>query len=223
MLDYVSLKDDGESSGAPARTILLLHGFGASMHDLAPLADAIDVPGATWFLPQAPMALPGYPAGRAWFPRTEAELETFATGVQFVQLRDYDPPGLAESAREVIELMRELGVPVPSTVIGGFSQGAMVAVEVILQSGVLPKALLLFSGSLISEQRWTRAANDRLSGLKVFQSHGKNDAVLPFAEAAALGSLLDQAGADRTFVEFPGAHTIPSTVVSQAASFVSSL
>jgi len=221
MLNYVCMEDTEKPSGA--RSVLLLHGFGASMHDLAPLADVMEVSGASWCFPQAPIDLPGFPAGKAWFPRQEPELEHFSSGVTFANLRDYDPPGLAESAREVKHLITELGMPIGELVIGGFSQGAMVAVELLVHLDILPKALVLFSGSLIAEHRWSRALSRKLDGIPVFQSHGQTDPILPFQEGVELGALLDKAGAMRRFVEFPGGHAIPSAIVDKASRFLSEM
>ncbi|MFP4549917.1 MAG: alpha/beta hydrolase [Spirochaetales bacterium] len=222
MLNYVSMEDDSAPSGR-RRSVILLHGFGASMHDLAPLADVMQVPGYSWCFPQAPIDLPGFPAGKAWFPRQEPELEHFSTGATFANLRDYDPPGLAESAREVKHLIEELALTSSELVIGGFSQGAMVAVELLTHLNALPQALVLFSGSLIAEHRWSRALSAKLQGLPVFQSHGRTDPILPYEEGTSLGRLLDKSGASRRFIDFPGGHAIPNKVVNKATQFLSDL
>ena len=193
------------------------------MHDLAPLAESMNLQGTSWCFPQAPIDLPGFPSGKAWFPRKERELEHFSSGVSFANLREYDPPGLAESAREIRHLLSELNVPLDGLVLGGFSQGAMAAVEFLLHLDRPPKALILFSGSLIAEHRWSRSLQGKVRGLPVFQSHGQEDPVLPFEEGTRLGTVLKRAGASCRFVGFPGGHTIPSPVIGEASLFLSEL
>lgn len=217
MLEFVTA---GRRDGP---TVVLCHGFGAHMHDLAPLAPELGEERFRFVFPQAPVALPGYPAGRAWFPREERELELFATGAAFSDLAALDPPGLAQSATELAELLDSLRLEPETTVVGGFSQGAMIACELVFGNHWgRPAGLLVLSGSLIAEQRW-RAAVSAAAGLPVFQSHGDADPILPPEQAAALGSLLRDGGAAYRFERFRGGHAIPGTVVGSVGEFLSLL
>ena len=217
LLEYVAT---GPEDGP---TMVLSHGFGANMHDLVPLAAELGEPRYRFIFPQAPVALPGYPSGRTWFPRDERELEAFATGAMFSDLSAYDPPGLAESGGELAELLDSLGLRPESTVIGGFSQGSVVSCELVLgKHWGRPAGLVVLSGSLIAERRWRNAATG-LSGLPVFQSHGNADTVLPEGQGVALGDLLREGGAEHTFLPFTGGHEIPGSVVAEVAGFLSAL
>src|SRR5690606_1756979 len=104
--------------------VVLLHGFGADASDLAPLADLLD-PDQRWsfYFPEAPLEVPIGPmwTGRGWFPISLRELET---GVDFTKIR---PPGLDLSRKLVSEMIFHLNPE--KLVIGGFSQGAMVATD----------------------------------------------------------------------------------------------
>ena len=219
-LDFVRIGPES------APTIVLCHGFGADMHDLESLASSAgsSTP-LQWIFPQAPVGLPGHPSARAWFPRTEDELTAFATGADFHDLSALDPPALRESAREVLGLLEALRIDLSRTIIGGFSQGAMVAFETMLaaadstRSGSMPAGLTLLSGSLVAAGRWA-ASSAALSGRAVFQSHGTLDPLLPFDQALRLGELIDRAGAQRRFVPFQGGHAIPDLVVDELFRFV---
>jgi predicted esterase len=124
MLESVQVGDTNGRSSGP--TIVLCHGFGADAEDLAPLAREIPLVGKVrWLFPQAPYRFQmGWGAGRAWFPRDAAGLESFMSGEIFASLAEVDPPGLEEASRELTEFMDGMGCDPAQTVIGGFSQGA---------------------------------------------------------------------------------------------------
>jgi len=46
------------------------------------------------------------------------------------------------------------------------------------------------------------------------------DALLPYADAERLRDLWQAAGADLTFVDFPGGHEIPTRVLSSLSQFI---
>lgn len=213
MLDYRT------RAGGP-RQVIILHGFGANSADLYPLANEMDPNGVfTWHFPQAPYPISygGSTIGRAWFPRNEEEMRGAIEGIYFHRLEQIDPEGLRQAGAEVLELARHLGADIDGLVLGGFSQGAMVAVEAFVQAGRPPADLLLYSGSVIAADRW----RERLSGrpaFTFFQSHGTADAVLPFAGAMQLFSLLEEAGGEAELVQFDGGHGIPPEIMDRTAA-----
>jgi len=71
----------------------------------------------------------------------------------------------------------------------------------------------------VNEDEWRRLAQER-GPLKVLQSHGKNDSILPFALGAALREMLSDAGAEVDFFPFSGDHEIPLEVLHRLAHFV---
>jgi phospholipase/carboxylesterase len=193
------------------------------MHDLVPLAAELGESRFRFVFPQAPVELPGYPSGRAWFPRDERELTVFAAGAGFSDLASYDPDGLGKSAAELAGLLDHLGADPAQTVIGGFSQGSMVACELVFGSHWhRPAGLLIMSGSLIAEQRW-ESSTAVLAGVPVLQTHGTLDPVLPFSEAERLAALLRAGGADHQFITFPGGHGIPGAVVEEIVLYLDRL
>ncbi len=224
-------------------TVVLLHGFGASMQDLVPLAGELGV-FRRWLFPGAPypIRVHGMTYGSAWFPRSDDELEPALYGSYFRNLRTMEPAGLSESAREIGELLDAQGLDPGSVILGGFSQGSMVAVEFVRQRIVagraLPAALLLFSGALIAEAWWREVFAERLvpagnggAGAggavlgaarlpQVVQSHGTSDTVLPFAEGGALRDTLKRAGFPVTFVSFRGGHEIPRPALEAASDLL---
>lgn len=201
-------------------TCVLLHGFGAPGDDLVGLAGEIpgeiDAPVRLVF-PAAPLELGGlYGDARAWWlldlARLQAELER---GVPRDR-RDEVPDGLA-AARERVnrlidELAAQLAIGDDQLVLGGFSQGAMLSLDVALHRPRPPAGLILMSGTLIAEAVW-RPRMASLAGVPVMMSHGRDDALLPYHVAEALRDQLTEAGAAVDWQPFPGGHAIPRAVI----------
>ena len=204
----------------------LLHGFGATAHDLVGLAPLIG--GARrWIFPHAPQEITfaGMSYGRAWFPRDSHELEAALTGNYFTALQENEPEGLSRAATEVRALIDREGIPWERLVLGGFSQGAMVSAEILRQGAFddslpLPGAVLLFSGSLVGVRRWTPTTVSSRPFPPVFQSHGDGDPVLPFEEGVALREALTGLGYTVNFCTFHGGHEIPPTLGKWANGFI---
>ena len=205
-------------------TAVLLHGFGASANDLIGLAPHLGI-ARHWLFPHAPAELVvyGMQYGRAWFPRDAATMERAVAGEFFTQRRALQPPGLTQSARELHAALTEQVPDLGGLILGGFSQGAMVTAEylrlALVEGWPLPRAALLFSGSLIAEAWWDRleTPDPRAADCPIFQTHGRSDTVLPYEDAEALAGVLRRAGFDVTWLETAEGHTIPERAISTAA------
>jgi phospholipase/carboxylesterase len=200
-----------------AKCVVLLHGFGADASDLFPLADVFDPDGKWRFIfPDAPLEVPIGPmwTGRGWFPIALRDLEA---GIDFTQVR---PPGLNESTALVGELLFELDAQ--KTVLGGFSQGAMVSVDTAFENAGSVSGLFLMSGALLDEQLWKKKAPS-LKGVPFIQSHGMQDPVIPFSAGQRLYDLLKGAGLEGGFLSFQGAHEIPHIVLQKGRAFLHSV
>jgi phospholipase/carboxylesterase len=214
--------------GGDGPVLVLLHGFGAPGTDLVPLFRALRVEREVRFVfPMAPLVLdPGAPAEfapRAWWMIDMLRLQSARNGPDAIELAKETPEGLAE-AREAVRSMlsaleRELDAPPERVVLGGFSQGAMLACDVTLRAERPPAGLVVLSGVPISEPEWRALAPNR-AGLRVLQSHGRSDAILPYAGGEWLRDLFQAAGLDVEFVAFPGGHGIPDGVLERLGPFV---
>ena len=202
--------------------ILLCHGFGAPGDDLVALAGAIDAgPGVRWFFPEAPLELDW--GGRAWWEIDLEQRIALAARGQADELRDETPLGLAE-ARAALEatltaLERDHGVRRDRLIVGGFSQGAMLATEIALEAATPFAGLVILSGTLLSQDRWAAAARARGRSLHVLMAHGRRDPLLRFVDAEALRALLEEGGASVAWVEHGGQHEIPSIVLERLGAF----
>ena len=116
-------------------------------------------------------------------------------------------------------LERDHQVTPQKLVLGGFSQGAMLATDVALHAERPPAALAVLSGSLITKDAWLPLMKAR-KGLPVLQSHGRNDPVLSFEIAEMLRREMTEAGMAVEFVAFNGGHGIPNGAVESLGKLV---
>ncbi|NCO57640.1 MAG: hypothetical protein GW783_07565 [Deltaproteobacteria bacterium] len=218
---------DGVGSG-DGPLVCLLHGFGAPGEDLIPLADELRLSPATRFaFPAAPLALAGGGwDARAWWPIDTAALERAVAEGTFRDLTHTDPPALAPLRAQLLELLdgveRLLGVAPERVVVGGFSQGAMVATDTFLSAHRPFAGLVVLSGTLLAAARWRPAMAAR-ANTAAFLSHGRGDPLLPFALAYTLRDELRAAGVLVSWIDFPGGHQIPPSVTDGLAAFLRGL
>jgi phospholipase/carboxylesterase len=206
------------SGGSGPPTLVLLHGFGSSAEEWLPFTQTIEWPAPGRFVfPQAP-GRTERPGGRAWWP---LELEPFSpTARDATELSRTRPPGLEPAAAAVTGLLRRLAwSPGGDIVLGGFSQGAMVASDVAFRSTARIAALVLLSGAPVDEASWHRGYPARRD-LPVFIAHGRSDAVLPFTGSERMQRDLAAAGLRVAWVPFDGGHEIPAEVVVSLNAFL---
>jgi phospholipase/carboxylesterase len=212
---------DDREGGGDGPAVVLMHGFGAPGDDLVALARIIDAPHGTRFVvPEAPNAIPGFGEGRAWWMLDMARIERLAQG-ETADLSREVPDGLAEARARVIAMLDAVDETLkPSKlVIGGFSQGAMLACDVALRTERPLAALVMLSGTFVAADEWTPLMKRR-SGLSVYQSHGSADRLLPFALSEQLREALVGAGLAVTWSPFRGGHEIPPSVIDGLGSFL---
>ena len=223
-LDTIEVHPAAASGNPSAQTkgaVVLFHGFGADNTDLASLSEVFDSPGhVRWFFPNGPhsVVIGPHMTGRAWFPLRLAELEQ--RGVDFTQETPEGMDKAVEQGLKAIEALRQkYKLEWNQIVIGGFSQGAMVALSIALQAPSSPAGVTLFSSSLVNEPL-IRELAAKHKGLEFFQSHGTGDAMLPFALAERLDSILNEAGMNGMLYSFRGGHEIPMTVLREWSSWL---
>jgi phospholipase/carboxylesterase len=216
--------------GGDGPVLVLMHGFGAPATDLVPLFRAIQVaPEVRFAFPAAPLVLdadaPDEEAPRAWWMIDMTRLQAGILRGDHAALARETPAGLA-AARGAVNgmleaLERELSAPPEKVVLGGFSQGAMLATDVTLRAVRPPAGLVILSGAPVSIDEWQELA-PRRAGLPVLQSHGRADPILPYAGAEWLRDVLQGSRLSLDFVAFNGGHGIPSAALEKLGPFVTS-
>lgn len=208
-----------------SNAVVLFHGFGADFSDLAPLADIIDPEGQwTWIFPNGPQTVDiGYHmTGRAWFPIPVADLQAaMMTG----KAKDYGavtPPELDKILPQLEDFVGELQKEFLGIVLGGFSQGGMVASHLLSSCGENLKGALLLSTVLLNQAKLQKSL-EGIPGRPFLQTHGSQDPVLPVAQGMALYQFLKKQGWQGRWQEFSGGHEIPAAALNKAREFLQSL
>ncbi|TWT57554.1 Phospholipase/Carboxylesterase [Thalassoglobus neptunius] len=210
---------------------MLCHGFGAPGDDLVQLGQyfqrilGADAERMTFVFPHAPISLAegGFGDSRAWWHLDMERLNQAITSGDFRDMRRESPAELPHArtlfTQVVTELSSELEIPASRVVVGGFSQGSMLATDYALHAESKPAGLIVWSGTLLNEDVW-RPLAPSLAKLPIFQSHGTTDPILPFEAAKWLHDLFRESGADAEFLEFRGPHTIPPEAIQNAALLI---
>jgi phospholipase/carboxylesterase len=211
--------------GGNGPVIVLCHGFGAPGDDLVSLWRTLRVPTRTRFVfPEAPIDLGArYMGGRAWWRIDMMRLEQ---AVMSGTPRDTTevPEGMNEAREAVLRMLEamEAELAPSSVVLGGFSQGAMVSCDIATRSDFRLAGLVVMSGTLVAAHEWA-AGWPKRKGLRVLQSHGREDPLLPFSVAEELRDDLRDAGLDVQWVPFTGGHGIPPKVLEELSGFLESV
>lgn len=231
-LKTTTVQPPGEAE--PVLAVVLCHGFGAPGTDLVGLGPELlarlgeEGRGVKFYFPAAPLSLAsvGMPGGRAWWMLDMELLAAAAEGRIERDQRNEVPDGMSAAVdmlkQSVEAILSETGLAADRLVLGGFSQGAMVATDLALRWPASPAALLIYSGTLLCEDQWKELASRR-GPLKVLQSHGTRDPLLPFRMAVELKQLLADAGSSVEFLEFAGPHTIPPAALASTESMLGSI
>lgn len=211
--------------GVGPPTLVLLHGYGSSAERWVPFTRSIRWPSSGRFVfPQGPEPTvpPDGPVdGRAWWRLDLSSNVPF--GKSIADFSGIRPAGLKVAAELVEDRLRDRRtVSTGPVVLGGYSQGAMVASEVAFRSDVPLSALVILSGTLVDERSWESHFRQR-QGLPVFLSHGRRDPVLSFEIADRFRQRLEAAGLRVTWCPFDGGHEIPAAVVIALNAFIERL
>lgn len=191
--------------------VILLHGRMMEAADLSPFTKSLGID-AEWIVPDAPLL--ASPRGRTWWPiDSEEHARRVAAGP--TDLHAMDPQGRAEARAFLHELVDD------DTVLVGFSQGGMLAMDYALHVRV-PKAIALLSSTRIAWDQW-QPRLDRLRGLPMLVAHGRADQELPFHAGENLRDAALAGGANVTWLPFDGPHEIPLVVWRALKRFLSAL
>ena len=188
--------------GEPAGALVLLHGRGTSEQDLIPLLDVFDPRGRlVGAFPRGPLQLP--PIGSHWYVVEQVgypDPETFnATYQRLGAWLD----GLAE----------RIGVPLENTVLGGFSQGAVMAWALGLGPGrPRPAGILAMSGFMPTVPDFELQLSG-LDGFPVAITHGTLDPVISVDLGRQARDRAQAAGADVSYRETDVPHIVDPRVV----------
>jgi phospholipase/carboxylesterase len=184
------------AAGDPAGALVLFHGRGADEHDLLPLADVLD-PGRRLLAvaPRGPLSLP--PGGAHWYAVREIGYPDPGTFL----------PTFEAASAWLVALAQETGIDADRTVLGGFSQGAVMTYALGLGPGQpRPAALIALSGFMPTVPGFELDLTPPLPPVVI--GHGALDPVISVDWGRHARQTLEQAGASVTYREAPIPHMI---------------
>ena len=179
------------ATGEPEGLLVLFHGRGADERDLYPLLDVLDPARRLLGLtPRGPLHLP--PGGAHWYavreigyPDPSTFTETFAQ---------------ASSWLDVVS--EETGIASERTILGGFSQGAVMTYALGLGAGrPRPAGLIALSGFVPTVPGFQLDLSAPFPRLAI--GHGALDPVISVDWGRRARELLEEAGAEPVYRESP--------------------
>lgn len=224
-LNCIEVLNSNTNSSGEETWIILFHGYGADANDLSSLTDVVTTPANTnWLFPNGTLEVPIGPgwAGRAWWPIDILALQKAQITGEPREMSESMPPNLPQVRQKAFEAIAALNIPWKNIVLGGFSQGAMLATDLYLHAPETPKGLIILSGALINKAEWRTLIPNR-KGQSYFISHGTEDTILPMKTASQLEGLLNGGGMKGGLVNFQGGHEIPLLVIRKMSEYLSSL
>lgn len=128
------------------------------------------------------------------------------------------PKATAAVCRFIGLLRREYGIS--KLVLGGFSQGAMLALDVFFHLDNPPQFLAIFSGAPMCIEAWkdritSASLEDRrkLKNVPILESHGNRDWVFPVFVGRWLNRFLRRNGFYTRYIEFDGEHELSEEAI----------
>lgn len=197
------------AAGDPEGALVLFHGRGTSEHDLHPLLDALDpqrrLLGAT---PGGPLVLP--PGGAHWYVVREIGYPDRETFMSSYELAAAWLDGLAD----------ETGIPAARTIVGGFSQGAVMSWALGLGGGrPRPAGIVALSGFVPTVDGFDLDLSPPLPPVAI--GHGTYDPVISVEFGRQARKILEEAGADVLYRESPMPHTVDPAFIAELQPWVS--
>jgi phospholipase/carboxylesterase len=187
-----------EASADRIATLVLLHGLGADENDLMGLAPYLDSR-LKIVCPRAPLQSPW--GGYSWF----------ATDVSEEGL-SIDEGDARNSLGKLKEFLESLEGPI---LLGGFSQGAMMSLGILLEHGNLVEGVVGMSGGWLP----CFAAN-ALQLKPVLMTHGRQDPLVPFSFGQTSAQRLTELGLPVEFRAYNMPHTISEECLDDVSEWV---
>ncbi len=197
-----------KSGKPPTGLIVVLHGWGANAQDVAFLCSMLELPDIQFMVPDAPFPHPYGIGGKMWYDLSDNL--TFGGDIS-------TQTDLVTSRNLLTDWLNSLevntGVPLSRTILGGFSQGGAMTLDVGLH---LPLAgLMVLSGYLHGAVSPQESAYPPM-----LMVHGRQDAVVPVSAARSARDRLSDLNATIAYEEFDMGHEISPLVLNQMQQFI---
>jgi phospholipase/carboxylesterase len=176
----------GEPLELATAAMILVHGRGASAHDIMTIGAELAQPGFAYLAPEA--------AGNAWYPN------------RFMEPLESNEPWLSSALETLARTLRmvEESVPAENVILLGFSQGGCLALEFAARNARRCGALVGLSAGLIGPDGTPRDYPGSLDGTPVFLGCSDVDPHIPARRVRESGEILARLGGKVTVELYPG-------------------
>lgn len=173
-LNYIEINPEKKQ---PLGSIIWLHGLGADGHDFVPMTRELNLPHdlpIRFIFPHAPLRPVTLNNGyvmRAWFDIYEIS-----------RTAKIDEAGINQSVQGINELIAQeekRGISSDRIVVGGFSQGAVIAINTGLTYSKRLTGIVALSGYLPNPNTLLAKAHANNKATPIFMAHGTQDMVIP--------------------------------------------
>jgi phospholipase/carboxylesterase len=188
------------AGAGPFPTILALHGWGASAHDLLGIAPMVQQGDVLFLCPQGPMELEVGPGqkGYGWFPLSNVgEIEP----ASLVGAR-----GLIEGFLE--DALERYPIDPERLILMGFSQGGVMAYDLALGRPERFAALVALSSWLPDAVIAALPDDPARASLATLLVHGSQDPMIPIENAQEARAKLEALGVTAAWGEYEMGHEI---------------
>ena len=194
--------------------LVLMHGVGSNEQDLFSLADQIPDRFCVLSL-RAPYRMG--PDSFGWF-----DFSIESDGTRSIN-ETQEAASRALLVQTVASAAEQLGIAPERVVVGGFSQGGVMALSLLLTQPALMQAALVWHGRMLPQLQTQAAAHDALRGRQLWLSHGTHDDVIPVAQAQAIAHYVETLPVALTYREFPSAHEIRPSELAETVAWLQGL
>ena len=202
---YIVVEPSGFDIKKKYPAIILLHGYGSNMQDLAGLSPAISSDEYIYICPNAPLDIelsPGY-TGHAWL-----ELESM----------DFS------DAREILtklikNVQKRYDFHENKMLLGGFSQGAMLSLDFGIQRPDLFAGLMVLSGCIRNES-YLKSVVPADRSQSIFIAHGTQDSMIPVSESRAARDFLISENYTPSYYEYVMGHEINQELIADLIPWI---
>lgn len=193
MLDSVFIPAADKSS---RRLWVMLHGLGDRVEGYRWMPEAFQLPGMNYLLVNAP---DDYYGGFSWY--------------DFDESRSFDvmKPGVERSRKLLFQLLdaqRAAGFPTEQTILGGFSQGCLMSLDVATRYPHRLAGVVGISGYVCDPEMVVNEFSPAAKEQKFLVTHGTFDPLLPPGATHEQIQLLQKAGLNIRWQELRKEHTI---------------
>ena len=188
-LNYIESKSQNSSN-----TIIMIHGYGSDEKDLFGFRTYF--PNSDFYCVQGPITL-GVNSF-SWYKITfnkdgSKERDLIQAQSSLKQLAEFIATVKNNTTNKII--------------IGGFSQGAILSLQLAIEYPKLMNGVICFSGMPWSETGTTSKTIDHAK-IKAFYGHGVQDNVLPISEGRKCKNIITESGMNMTYKEYAMNHQI---------------